>query len=146
MTTGSIEDGNTSSEIHLFVVCCSAPPRHPVTGYCERDWTQVVGRRAVLAPCDTGGNHDADASSAAACRRCARRGGILGSRMMGIGLRNTGFGRVWMMNKVQTIAGSSWRGFISGTAVDCTRRRSGDGIFTCERGFFCPSSRLRVWI
>ena len=67
---------------------------------------------------------------------CARRGGILGSRMMGIGLRNTGFGRVWMMNKVQTIAGSSWRGFISGTAVDCTRRRSGDGIFTCERGVF----------
>jgi hypothetical protein len=37
---------------------------------------------------------------------------------------------------VQTIAGSSWRGFISGTAVDCTRRRSGDGIFTCERGVF----------
>ena len=27
-------------------------------------------------------------------------------------------------------------GFISGTAVDCTRRRSGDGIFTCERGDF----------
>jgi hypothetical protein len=56
--------------------------------------------------------------------------------MMGIGLRNTVFG--WVLDDEQ---GANDRrvklaSFISGTAVDCTRRRSGDGIFTCERGVF----------
>jgi len=31
----------------MFVLFGSAPPCHPVTGHCERDWAQVGGRRAV---------------------------------------------------------------------------------------------------